>query len=202
MEISRDSGFVIFYFSATASEWSGCLWRNRLWVTGVLASLGCLQFGSEMFSFYWSVICSWMLGPCKWLGRIEIPYIILSLCWFLIFESVSCSVVSDFVTSWTVVRQAPLFMEFSRQEYWARLPFPSPGDFPDSGIVNPLLLGQVGSLPLEPPGLMHGFPFMKISFTRNLFTTLKIKFILKLGLVIVFKFCCVVFASIFPLLIA
>ena len=29
-------------------------------------------------------------------------------------------------TSWTVARQAPLFMEFSRQEYWSGLPFPSP----------------------------------------------------------------------------
>ena len=34
----------------------------------------------------------------------------------------------------TVVHQAPLSMEFSRQEYWSGLPFPSPEDFPDSGI--------------------------------------------------------------------
>ena len=33
-----------------------------------------------------------------------------------------------FVTPWTVVHQAPLFMEFSRQEYWDGWPFPSPGD--------------------------------------------------------------------------
>ena len=38
------------------------------------------------------------------------------------------------VTPWTVARQAPLSMEFSRQEYWSGLPFPSPGDFPDPGI--------------------------------------------------------------------
>ena len=30
---------------------------------------------------------------------------------------------------WTVGCQTPLSMEFSRQEYWSRLPFPSPGDF-------------------------------------------------------------------------
>ena len=30
--------------------------------------------------------------------------------------------------------QAPLFMEFSRQKYWAGLPFPTPGDLPDPGI--------------------------------------------------------------------
>ena len=34
----------------------------------------------------------------------------------------------------TVIRQAPLSVEFSRQEYWSGLPFPSPGDLPDSGI--------------------------------------------------------------------
>ena len=34
----------------------------------------------------------------------------------------------------TVVRQAPLSMEFSKQEYWSGLPFPSPGDLPNPGI--------------------------------------------------------------------
>ena len=39
-----------------------------------------------------------------------------------------------FVTPWTVARQVPLSMEFSRQEYWSGLPFPSPGDLPNPGI--------------------------------------------------------------------
>ena len=39
-----------------------------------------------------------------------------------------------FVTPWTKARQAPLSMEFSRQEYWSGLPFPSAGDFPNPGI--------------------------------------------------------------------
>ena len=34
---------------------------------------------------------------------------------------------------WTVARQAPLSMGFSRQEHWSRWPFPSPGDLPDPG---------------------------------------------------------------------
>ena len=33
-----------------------------------------------------------------------------------------------------VACQAPLSMEFSRQEYWSWLPFPTPGDLPDPGI--------------------------------------------------------------------
>ena len=39
-----------------------------------------------------------------------------------------------FATPWTIARQAPLSMGFSRQEYWSRLPFPSPGDLPNAGI--------------------------------------------------------------------
>ena len=39
-----------------------------------------------------------------------------------------------FATLWTVARQAPLSMGFSRQEYWSGLPFPPLGDLPDSKI--------------------------------------------------------------------
>ena len=38
------------------------------------------------------------------------------------------------VTPWTVTLQAPLSMEFSKQEFWSGLPFPTPGDFPNPGI--------------------------------------------------------------------
>ena len=54
-----------------------------------------------------------------------------------------------FVTPWTVACQAPLSMRFSRQEYWSRLPFPSPGDLPDPGSN---LHWQVDSLPLSHQG--------------------------------------------------
>ena len=59
------------------------------------------------------------------------------------------------VTQWTVAHQAPLSLEFPRQEYWIGLPFPSPGDLPHPGIelafpVSPAL--QADSLPAEPPG--------------------------------------------------
>ena len=39
---------------------------------------------------------------------------------------------SDSLTPWTVVHQAPLSIEFPRQGYWSGLSFPSPGDLPDS----------------------------------------------------------------------
>ena len=38
------------------------------------------------------------------------------------------------MTSWTVGHQAPLFMEFSRQEYCSGLPCPPPGDLPNPAI--------------------------------------------------------------------
>ena len=44
------------------------------------------------------------------------------------------SCVQLFVTSWTVVHQAPLSMRFPRQEYWSGLPFPTSGDLPQPGI--------------------------------------------------------------------
>ena len=52
----------------------------------------------------------------------------------LFCASLSGSVVSDSATPWTVARQAPLSMEFSRQEYWSGFPCPPPGDLPDPGM--------------------------------------------------------------------
>ena len=44
------------------------------------------------------------------------------------------SVVSDSVTPLTVAHQAPLSMEFFRQDRQSRLPFPTPGNLPDPGL--------------------------------------------------------------------
>jgi len=57
------------------------------------------------------------------------------------------SCVRLFVTPWTTARQASLSMEFSRQEYWSGLPFPTPRDLPNPGIkpvslVSPALAGE------------------------------------------------------------
>ena len=57
-----------------------------------------------------------------------------------------------FVTPWTVVYQAPQSMEFSRQEYWCGLTFPSPGDLPNPGIEPGSLTLQADALPSDPPG--------------------------------------------------
>ena len=65
-------------------------------------------------------------------------------------ESVSHSVMSDSETPWVVDHQAPLSMEFSRQEYWSGLPFPSPGDLPAPGTEPQSPVLQADSLLSEP----------------------------------------------------
>ena len=64
----------------------------------------------------------------------------------------SCSVMYDSTTPWAVTHQAPLSMEFPRQEYWSGLPFPSSRDLPHPRIelVSPALAGRF--LTTEPPG--------------------------------------------------
>ena len=57
-----------------------------------------------------------------------------------------------FVTLWTVARQAPLYMGFSRQECCSGLPFPPPGDLPNPGVK---------LVSLTSPALADGF------FTTN-----------------------------------
>ena len=53
---------------------------------------------------------------------------------------------------WTITYQALQSMEFSRQEYWSGLPFPSPGDLPDPGIEPGSPTLQADVLSSEPPG--------------------------------------------------
>ena len=69
-------------------------------------------------------------------------------------EQCVLSHVQLFATPWTVDRQVPLSMEFSRQEYWSGLPFPPPGNLPDPGFEpmfpSPALAG--GFFIAEPPG--------------------------------------------------
>ena len=63
----------------------------------------------------------------------------------------SHSVLSDSPIPWTIAPQAPLSMEFFRQEYWSGLPFPSPGDLLNPGIKPGSPMLQADALPSEPP---------------------------------------------------
>ena len=61
-------------------------------------------------------------------------------------------ILSNSATPWTVACQAPLSREFSRQEYWSGLPFPSPVDLPNPGIKPKSPISQADSFLREPPG--------------------------------------------------
>ena len=79
---------------------------------------------------------------------------------------VFCCVLSHvqlFLTPWTIAHLAPLSMEFSRQEYWSGFPFPSPGDFPNTGVkptspVSPDLADRFFTIasPGKPPSKTSG----------------------------------------------
>ena len=87
--------------------------------------------------------------------------------WLLYLQAISapytdrcCCLVTNlclslFATPWTVARQAPLSMGFSRQEYWSGLPFPSPGIFPIQGSNLQFLHWQAESLQLSHLGSPH-----------------------------------------------
>ena len=63
------------------------------------------------------------------------------------------SYVQLFATLWTVAPQAPLSIEFSRQEYWSGLPFPYPGDLLNPGIKPVSSALASGFFTTIPPGL-------------------------------------------------
>ena len=78
----------------------------------------------------------------------------------------------DSATPWTVAHQAPLSLEFSRQEYYSGLPFPSPGDLPYPGI-EPMSLALAGGfytteLPLGLIVSVYLIKFKKISTSIEL----------------------------------
>ena len=80
--------------------------------------------GDPVWGYYkWN--CSWYFCVCG--------HVFIFLNWMKVkVKSLSC--VQLFATPWTVAYQASQSMGFSRQAYWNRLPFPSPGDLPNPVI--------------------------------------------------------------------
>ena len=134
--------------------------------TQTICLFGCLRvlFKKGIFISSWFIPCNpscigWT--PCVYLNN----FCCLHLS---IVDVFSCSLVSNyFVASWTVARQAPLSVEFSRQEYWSGVPFPPPGDLPDPGIepAYPALTGRIFTP--EPPGNLNHW--IVISSLLNIF---------------------------------
>ena len=110
---------------------------------------------------YSSLSLSLQLIPSSIFCDLSIELFIFDWVFFIFSSSLlKCSImvmkslrhVRLFVTPWTVAHQAPPSMEFSRQEYWSGLPFPSPGDLPNPGIEPRSPTLQADALPSEPWG--------------------------------------------------
>ena len=74
----------------------------------------------------------------------------------------SSLVMPDSAAPWTVAHQAPLSLEFSRQEYWSEVPFPSLGGLPKLGIepvslVSPALAGGFFTSAIWEAHILHIF---------------------------------------------
>ena len=90
-----------------------------------------------------------------------------SLSWFILIGSIDLKIIVLLLLSWTVAHQAPLSMEFSRQEYWSGQPFPFPRDPPDSGIEPWSSALQADSLPCEPPEKPISMKKKKLQMSAN-----------------------------------
>ena len=98
----------------------------------------------------------------------EWPLILVHVC---IQKLLLLSCVQLFAAPWTVTCQAPLSMEFSRQEYWSGKLFPSPGDLPNPGIepTSPAL--KAHSLPAESQGKPKNIGVGGLSLLQQIFPT-------------------------------
>ena len=108
----------------------------------------------------------WIYLMCHWTVHWKMVKVINSmLCTHACV--LSCfSHIQLFKILWSVARQAPLSMGFSRQEYWSGLPCPPPGDLPDPGME-----------PTSPaaPALAGGFFTTSATWKAHIYTLLCIK---------------------------
>ena len=115
------------------------LHHPRLWNKGAAAQEGGFLVATDP-KILWFNLASWEKNTHNPLltfhhsSRLDTDLCVLSCVWL-------------FATPWTVAHQAPLFMEFSRKEYWSGLSFPPPGDLSNPGIqpsslVSPALAGR------------------------------------------------------------
>ena len=124
--------------------------------------------------------------PLGWTGWLSLCLVVSSVHYDIQYSSSQCvfsvlepsliyipvsvcllSCVWLFAAPWTIAHQVPLLMEFSRQEYWNRLPFPTPGDLPEPGIepvspASPAVAGRFFTTsPSGKPGMERHLAFLQ-----------------------------------------
>ena len=125
------------------SSKASILWRSAFFT--VQLSHPYMTTGKTIALTRWTFVGQVMSLLFNMLSMLTIAVLPRSYCVYC----VSRSVVS---TAGTIVRQASLSMEFSRQEYWSGLPFPSPGELPNPWIEPWSPASQADSLPFELQG--------------------------------------------------
>ena len=111
------------------------------------------QWASSCFHVVLSIVLQWTWGCMLKKNSfylMGVTCVTQDSVWNTVGVCYSLSSVQLYVTPWTVAQQAPLSMEFSRQEYWSELPFPSPGDLPNPGTEPRSPALQAVSSPSEP----------------------------------------------------
>ena len=101
-----------------------------VYCNGLYLFLLCCVFIHHFIKFCVSFVC---IYACTYKCNILLYIIKFN---YVKWKCSSLSHVWLLVIPWTVAHQVPLSMEFSRQEHWSGLPFPSPGDLPNPGIEN------------------------------------------------------------------
>ena len=124
---------------------SGSWWWTRKPV--LLQSMGSQRAGHK-----WTTEQQQLTFSALWLTRSLHTIYIIPLTTLYSACCLALNHVWLLMTPWTVARQAPLSMGFSREEYWSGLPFSSPGDLPNPGIEPGSPALQADSLLTEPPG--------------------------------------------------
>ena len=131
---------------------------HSLW-SGLTQQLPCRQREKHVLMSGVYRACMKVLVRIYSQGIILVSFSVLCVCVYVcvcthlnLCCAYSLSRVRLFATTWTVARQAPLFMGSSRQEYWSGLPCPPPEDLYKPGIKTRSPALQADSLPSEPPG--------------------------------------------------
>ena len=122
------------HYDRSMRNWESC--KIRFLVSTEREHIAESPVGLFIFGFTKIKHPKWLITQWHWLYQL-----LGSLC-----AQTLCPV-QLFATPWTVARQAPPSMGFSRQDSWSGLPFPSPGDLPDPGIeptalASPALAGR------------------------------------------------------------
>ena len=118
------------------------------WLTHSICVLAVILLLGNIRKSLLQTVTEVAFGSLSWLGRRGGREQVETSVLYIVFMCArSLSPVWLIAAPWTVACQASLSMEFSRQVYWSKLPFPTRGDLPDSGIkamslVSPALAAQ------------------------------------------------------------